>query len=244
MSLQAEELTLHQIGQSIESSLADLGSSNTPDSTAVLSELSQPDAVREMIQRIILDESALTEIASRSYYHANDFLKVVLASGATHAWRLRLHMWHPKESGEPTHEDIHSHRWDFTTALLCGRYTAREYRLGAGDEYYQYKYSPVADGKTFSLLPMGKAHLFNAFEADLPAGTTYRINHEVLHNISQPSDRPVASLLIQQPAVEDHTMVYRTEPANDQAEPLEVEVQRPSPSQLRTEFEQLMEWLP
>ncbi|MGW3065831.1 hypothetical protein ACWDA8_20545, partial [Streptomyces sp. NPDC001130] len=147
----------------------------------------------------------------------------------------------PNASGTIT-EDIHSHRWDFTTALVVGEYFAQEFRIGSGTEYYHFKYLPIGQGTTFSLEAQGTEQLCSVFEAVLPAGTVYHIDHKVLHCISRSAGKAAASLVLQQPAVEDFTNVYRTSPVGEQAM-TEIEVKRPSVDQLRGELEQFLTWL-
>jgi hypothetical protein len=205
--------------------------------------LAEPGKLRSLIGQIISDDANLADISTRSYYHANSFLKVVLMTGEESPWKLRLHVWHPQpDASATTTEDIHSHRWDFTTALLTGEYCAREFKMGPGDEYYHFKYLPVGEGQAFSLEMQGRRQLCNVFEAILPAGTVYHINHEVLHSISRSAGKAAASLVLQQPAVQDFTNVYRTSSIDEEPRS-EVPVQRPSVDELRAELTQFLAWL-
>ncbi|KMS76215.1 hypothetical protein ACM01_05750 [Streptomyces viridochromogenes] len=237
------EATLQEIKEHLEV-VVDSGRGTTfQGSESVVRNLAEPKELRSLIGQIISDDAALADIAARSYYHANNFLKVVLLAGDKNPWKLRLHMWHPQPNASGTiTEDIHSHRWDFTTALVVGEYFAQEFKIGPGTEYYHFKYLPIGQGKTFSLEAQGKEELCSVFEAVLPAGTVYHINHEVLHCISRSAGKAAASLVLQQPAEEDFTNVYRTSPAGEQAK-TEIEVQRPSVAQLREELEHFLTWL-
>nr|ADN26243.1 hypothetical protein [Streptomyces coeruleorubidus]ADN65340.1 hypothetical protein [Streptomyces coeruleorubidus] len=237
------EATLQEIKDHLEV-VVDSGRGTTfQGSESVVRHLAEPKELRSLIGQIISDDTALADIAARSYYHANNFLKVVLLAGDKNPWRLRLHMWHPQPNASGTiTEDIHSHRWDFTTALVVGEYFAQEFKIGPGTEYYHFKYLPIGQGKTFSLEAQGKEQLSSVFEALLPAGTVYHINHEVLHCISRSAGKAAASLVLQPPAVEDFTNVYRTSPVGEQTK-TEIEVQRPSVAQLREELEHFLTWL-
>ncbi|APS20751.1 hypothetical protein ACIQEY_28175 [Streptomyces parvus] len=212
-------------------------------SESVVRRLAAPAELRSLIGQIIADEDVLADVAARSYYHANNFLKLVLLAGDKNPWRLRLHMWHPQPdaTGSIT-EDIHSHRWDFTTALVVGEYFAQEFRVGPGTEYHYYKYLPIGQGKTFSLVAQGKERLTSVFEALLPAGTVYHIDHQVLHCISRSAGKAAASLVLQLPAVEEFTHVYRTSPVGEQTK-TDIEVRRPTVAQLRDELRHLLTWL-
>lgn len=210
---------------------------------SVLRGLAAPTELRSMLGQIIEDEDQLTEIAARSYYHANNFLKLVLMAGDANPWKLRLHVWHPQpDVTEEITEDVHSHRWDFTTALLAGEYCAREFRVDeAGDDYHHLKYLPVGADESFSLEPQGTARLLNVFEAVLPAGTVYHINHEVLHNISRSGGGAAASLVLQRPAVTEFTNVYRRSAVQTE-DKVAVKIERPGPAELREELTRFLTW--
>lgn len=235
--------TLQEIKDHLEA-VVDSGIGNTfQASEPVVRRLAEPGELRSLIGQIIADDDALAEIAARSYYHANNFLKVVLLTSERNPWKLRLHVWHPQPNASGTiTEDIHSHRWDFTTALVAGEYFAQEFKIGPGTEYYHFKYLPVGAGQAFSLEEQGKKQLCQVFSALLPVGTVYYINHEVLHCISRSGGKAAASLVLQQPAETDFTNVYRTSPAGEQAK-TEIQVQRPSADELRKELTHFLGWL-
>ncbi|MGW3068844.1 hypothetical protein ACWDA8_36585, partial [Streptomyces sp. NPDC001130] len=119
------EATLQEIKENLEV-VVDSGHGTTfQGSESVVRQLAEPKELRSLISQIISDDAALADIAARSYYHANNFLKLVLMAGDKNPWRLRLHVWHPQPNASGTiTEDIHSHRWDFTTALVVGEYFA------------------------------------------------------------------------------------------------------------------------
>jgi hypothetical protein len=237
------EATLQDIKERLEGAVENGSSSTFEGSESIIRRLAEPQALRSMIGQIMADESALTDIAARSYYHANSFLKVVLMAGDKNPWKLRLHMWHPQPNVAGTiTEDIHSHRWDFTTALVVGEYLAQEFRVGSGTDYHHFKYRPIGKGKTFSLEAQGTEQLTRVFEAILPAGTVYHINHEVLHRISRSAEKAAASLVLQPPAVEEFTNVYRISRVGEKSK-TEIEVLRPTVAQLRDELERFLTWL-
>ncbi|MGQ4464663.1 hypothetical protein ACN6LC_003770 [Streptomyces violaceoruber] len=228
---------------------------------ALVRSLARHDEMRSLIDHIVSDDVQLAEIAARSYYHANSFLKLVLAVGSENTWKLRLHVWHPQaeEDREPR-EDIHSHRWDFTTALLLGEYNAREYMIApGGEEYHHYKYTPVRADQFFALESMGTDQLAQVFESNLQAGTVYHLDHRVLHSIARSYDGPTATVVLQGPTVRNSTNVYRTTPVGEESGGRElgkrrgreiqkgggkeIYVERPSVEQLRAELIQLRDWL-
>ncbi|MGW6681157.1 hypothetical protein ACWGBO_14865 [[Kitasatospora] papulosa] len=212
---------------------------------AVVHTLSRRDDMRYLLDGILSDDRQLGEIAARSYYHANSFLKIVLAVGDEKAWKLRLHVWHPRSEADLLpREDIHSHRWDFTTALLLGEYNAREYMIAPGDDYHHYRYTPVRADQHFSLEAMGSEQLAKVCEINVQAGTVYHLDHRVLHSIARSNDGPTATVVLQGPTVRDTTNVYRTSPVSEKEGGAKgIHVERPSVDQLRGELAQLHRWL-
>lgn len=236
-------VTLQEIDHQMETA-AKLGAEAvTQRGEAIVRRLSAAHEVRNLIEQVLSDDDHLAEIAARSYYHANSFLKVVLMVGDQEAWKLRLHVWHPQPPGaENKMEDVHTHRWDFTTAIVLGAYRALEFGIGPGDEYHHYKYLPVGANQKFSLEFQGREQLYRQFDAILPAGTTYHLDHRVLHSICRASEGPTASIIIQGNVMRDSTNVYRTSPASDQFKS-ETRVERPTIDQLREELKQFLGWL-
>lgn len=209
----------------------------------VVRRLADPGELRSLIEQVLADEARLTRIAARSYYHANNFLKVVLTRGSGDTWKLRLHVWHPQPVGAVLErEDVHSHRWNFTTAIVFGQYNAREFSVGTGEDYHHYNYLPVGDARSFSLVSRGLEQLSTVFDATLPAGTVYHLDHRVLHSISQIDSGPVASIVMQGVPVRDLTDVYRTEPAGNEPK-TEKAVHRPSAELLAKELVQFLSWI-
>ncbi|WP_028808850.1 hypothetical protein [Streptomyces canus] len=212
---------------------------------AVVRRLSRRDEMRYLLDGILSDDRQLGEIAARSYYHANSFLKIVLAVGDENAWKLRLHVWHPRSEADLLpREDIHSHRWDFTTALLLGEYNAREYMIAPGDDYHHYRYTPVRADQHFSLEAMGSKQLAKVCEVNVQAGTVYHLDHRILHSIARSNDGPTATVVLQGPMLRDTTNVYRTSPVSEEGGGDKgIYVERPSVDQLRGELAQLHHWL-
>jgi hypothetical protein len=181
---------------------------------AAIGELSSHENMELLIDRVLIDELWLRDVAGRSYYHANNFVKIVLLAGRDLDWKLRLHLWWPppEEEAPGKPEDIHSHRWDFTTGLVIGDYVTTEFRVGSGRRHYRYEYGAIGEGSAFTMKPRDHALLTPVFEARLPAGTVYHISHEVLHRVSNSCPQVTATLMIQGPVLCASTEVYSTTP--------------------------------
>ena len=68
----------------------------------------------DLLTAILNDNESLAEISARSYQHGNGFLKVVLLD---RGYKLRLHIWF---AGQSCEENIHDHRWSFSSLVLSG----------------------------------------------------------------------------------------------------------------------------
>jgi hypothetical protein len=203
---------------------------------AALGDLADHRNLAPFVSLLLSDRQWLEEIASRSYLHANDFLKIVLMTGGPEDWKLRLHLWTPQpQEALRGLEDIHSHRWDFTTALVLGEYLATEYRLGSGDEHYHYEYGVVDETNSFSMRELGMDRLSAVFHARLPAGAIYHISSQLLHRVSRVSPEMTATLMVQGPAVRRSTDVYRICRVSDQVTN-SIPVQRLTVDRLRAEL--------
>ncbi|MFI5557879.1 hypothetical protein ACIA2T_01255 [Amycolatopsis japonica] len=234
--------TLQEIGHQLEAAGRRGDDARFLQGEEVVSRLADSREMKSLIEQLRFDDTRLAQVAARSYYHANNFLKVVLMGGEGDTWKLRLHVWHPQPEGTVLKmEDVHSHRWDFTTAIVLGTYNAREFSVGPGDEYHHYKYLPVGEGRSFSLVSHGPERLCRVFDATLPTGTVYHLNHRVLHSISKADHGPVMSIVMQGLPVRDSTDVYRTTPAGDEPKS-ENPVTRPTAEQLGTELEEILSW--
>lgn len=80
-----------------------------------------PD-LQKTLEGVVCDARAFTALASRSYLHGNGFYKFELAACA--AYKLRLHVWLPDAVAE---ENIHDHRWAFTSVIVAGDLTSEAY---------------------------------------------------------------------------------------------------------------------
>jgi hypothetical protein len=92
-----------------------------------------------LIDDTLSSRGQLELCAARSYLHPNGFTKVLLSSSPT-AGSIRLHHWtEPSED-----DDIHSHRWPFSSRILRGRFREAVYRvdvLDTGQQFLRYRYS-------------------------------------------------------------------------------------------------------
>ena len=75
-----------------------------------------PERLWADLKTVLDDENLLRELASRSSFHPNGFVKIVLHPEASP--RIRLHVW-PAEAPERL-VDPHGHRWAFASWIITG----------------------------------------------------------------------------------------------------------------------------
>ncbi len=70
-----------------------------------------------LIDGIVTDKDALSQIAQASYRNVTGFWKIVLATGNKESsWKIRLHIWEKQEEKEFPH----NHKWDFYSKIITG----------------------------------------------------------------------------------------------------------------------------
>jgi len=208
----------------------------------IVSELAGRDNLTCILQQLVADPLWLQQVADRSYYHPNNFVKIVLLQGAQPDWKLRLHVWWPAADTDPKAEDIHSHRWDFTTAIVTGEYQATEFTTGPGLEHYHYEYQLAGDLRSFRMKLLGKASLAPVFQARLPTGTVYHISHKVLHRVSSARSSLTATLMMQGPPRRTCTDVFSANQVGHQPES-EIPLRRLEAPTLRSQLMKFQECL-
>lgn len=160
--------------------------------------LGEPDAVARLIGAVLSDDAWLAHVLARSYWHPNGFVKLVLAAGAS--FQLRMHVWRPTGAGTPVRENVHSHRWDFCSVILHGRYRYQEFeRSDDGDPFRSYIYDGHSGISSYRLTSVEKATLRCVLDAELAAGTHYTLTSDALHRVIADPERVTASLVLQGP---------------------------------------------
>lgn len=173
--------------------------------------LTSADVV-ELLESVASDSSWLSEISSCSYTHDNGFEKIVLGTSPRAKMKLRLHVWHaaaqPGSAGPVGDLNYHNHRWSFVSRILIGGFRFSTYRPVVGDDAAEYEYRSPEGGKQYSIKRRGPASLIPEMDFQLHAGTTYFMDHEIIHRVTEPVHPCTATLLIQGPVMKDHTRVF------------------------------------
>jgi hypothetical protein len=183
------------------------------------------DVVR-LLSALRNDPKRLASAASRSYLHANGFLKIALLAGE--CFKLRLHLWMPSGSSlAQNNEDIHNHRWDFASHMLAGAYRYQEFAPAAdGTPYFAYSYRSPKSGSFYPLQAHGTEHLQCIFDAIIQPRTSYTLRAEVLHRVIGCPDQLTATLVLQAAARRQSTEVFAM---SDRGRFVAVPIERLSP---------------
>lgn len=176
------------------------------------------EGVRALLATIRSSPAIAGDVARRSYWHCNGFAKLVVHVGDPR-FRLRLHVWPGRDDSGPVsgpaagEENVHSHRWPFSSVVLCGKIRVDEYarapRAGAGGARYdEYRYATVKQGLVGHLERLSTCVLRPTASTPYGPGEQHHCATDVLHTVS-PLAAPTATLLVQGPATDCAALVYQ-----------------------------------
>lgn len=176
------------------------------------------DNMIALLSSITQSPTLLNQIAARSYWHGNGFLKVVLLD---QGYKLRLHIWF---AGTSCEENIHSHRWGFASHVLTGSLKSELWADAANDDYPTLPSTSAlssANNHTPTLLSdeylytakhqkeethvsahkqyVGAAHLKKLQNVTQTAGASYVMTPDQLHRINHPGEELVATVICTAP---------------------------------------------
>jgi hypothetical protein len=137
-----------------------------------------------LVRRVLNDAAALECIAGRSYTHSNGFDRITLLDWPGTV-RVRLHIWWPEH--ELPGERIHNHAWNFWSRVVYGGLTTRLYSASGSAEASErlIHLGPPPAGASFgyTYAPGMPVEVDEQALLHLPAGTTYHMDHRVLHRV-------------------------------------------------------------
>lgn len=156
------------------------GREASPSATEFLLSIADPPTVRDLIDEIRREDELAEEIAAESYPHLLGFDKYVLAS-CRHG-HLRMHVWWPAQSR--TSEDIHDHRFAFSSVVVTGRLRTELYEQHPdGEPLIRFDEHSRPGAHEWMFRRASPTGLRCAFEADLPPGSTYSQAAEIPHRV-------------------------------------------------------------
>jgi hypothetical protein len=167
------------------------------------------------------NDSAVRDLARRSYWHPNGFAKLVLHVSREPEFRIRLHVWPVVPAGPLVGEsNPHSHRWEFASTVIAGNgLHMAEYReTEQGDKSYdRYRYG-ADPADPAALLPDGAAPLTRTASPYVRYGQIYSCDTSVVHTVAPNTVGLTATLVVQGPHRSSSTVVYCT-PGRDADQP-------------------------
>lgn len=154
----------------------------------------------ELLQCILADQHSLAQISARSYQHGNGFLKVVLLD---HGYKLRLHIWF---AGQTCEENIHDHRWSFSSLVLTGALTSEIWSEDqTGQSFQEYQYHAATQQHSPFKVNIGKQSLKLDHVQVNTAGESYVMPKGKLHRIINPGHQLVATMMCSAPTEQGTT---------------------------------------
>lgn len=167
-----------------------------------LAQLIQPENLSRMFSEFIESTRTAVHHHTDSYAHDNGFDKIVLYQDGETRMKMRLHIWHPLviPNTKRARQNVHNHRWDFSSAVLIGHADNLSYRFAspeeAGEEFFHYRYYARGSKEHYDVEERGKAMLFCAGTQRVKKGDIYSVDNETLHRVDTPDDELVATLVI------------------------------------------------
>lgn len=168
-----------------------------------------PEAIRSLQQEITASSfmhrlggaiAADTEIlqcaCADSYLHENGFFKLTLAESVDGRFRVRLHVW---DSGAPSHaQNVHNHRFDFVSFVLCGELSNILWTASSnGEPYAHYSYEPRSGRSDYQLHFHGTVRLGKTSSACWKKGDAYRMPIQALHTVEVSGRALPVTLLVE-----------------------------------------------
>ena len=161
---------------------------------AALARLLEQCSPAELVREVLDGGDLFERAAYASYHHANGFDKLVLAS-APGGPSVKMDVWWPEDiRGQ---EDIHNHRYSFSSYLLTGELLLEHYELRDTGTPMDHFNIEIAGRRTDRLRDRGRQRVDQRFEARVQAGTTYSLHHEQLHRVVATPGKLSATLVCQ-----------------------------------------------
>lgn len=162
----------------------------------------QPKTLTRLFDEFIDDTKSAVHHHTDSYTHDNGFDKIVLFQDRETRMKLRLHIWHPRiiPGNERPRQNVHNHRWDFSSAVLIGYADNVTYRLAepseGGDEFFHYRYYARGSKEHYEVEERGKSFLQCVETKRVTRGDIYSVHAEALHRVDTPNDILVSTLVV------------------------------------------------
>jgi hypothetical protein len=173
---------------------------------AALARLLEQSSPTGLIHALMDNEESLEKAAYASYRHANGFDKFVLASSPGGP-SVKMDVWWPEDTRGQ--EDVHNHRYSFSSRLLTGELSIEHYELRDDGMPMNHFDIEIVSRRTDRLNDRGQERVEKRFEASIPAGTTYWLHHQQLHRVVAAPGVLSATLVCQDANARDTSDIFR-----------------------------------
>ncbi len=172
--------------------------------------ISRPEVISRMVRSIINNDTLWGNALTNSYRHENGFHKIVLMEGEY--FKLRLH--HFGTTAKIPMENIHDHRWPFSSAILSGELKMDLFQrsdiLSATEEVIHYIYKSDKSTDKYETVKIGNTHLEKIDTRIYYPGDTYLMRTDELHRITnQDGDQSVTLILTGKPISKECNLYAR-----------------------------------
>ncbi len=192
-------LDVRQLLSDCKQSIVDLGPSQALD------RFLQRHAPGELVRAVLVDDQLLRRAADESYRHANGFDKLILASTPL-GHTLKMDVWWPEDPRGQ--EDVHNHRYDFSSHVIAGALFMEHYEACETGVVMDHLRVEMA-GRTDHLHRLDQQTVERRFAVQLPAGGTYSLHHAQLHRVTVDAGALTATLAFQGRTAQQVSDVYR-----------------------------------
>jgi hypothetical protein len=142
---------------------------------------------RSMTYASSVDDDKLEILAHNSHVHENGFTKLTLFDAVNGRYRIRLHIWDPKDSTKEE-VNVHDHRYDFVSLVVTGRLENTRWNFSENGAVYKlFAYEPRDEAGRYHLRMVGRYCLSPEPLKIYSAGDAYSMMRDDLHT-TQTSD--------------------------------------------------------
>lgn len=188
-------------------------SNNIDNEREILQQVAGEESFLIFIKNILNDAPLVNNMAERSHSHNNGFDKIVILSSKNTGYKLTLHIWWPNVSScSPQQNNVHNHRWNFTSIVVRGPLFFEEFETEeSGERMLEYLYASPEEGQGYSLRPIGNTNLLITNKGVFETGICYHLPHTKLHRTYPLPGSFAATLMLQGPVLKPFTNVYVSE---------------------------------
>lgn len=167
-----------------------------------LARLVRPENLSAMFDEFVEATRSAVHHHTDSYAHDNGFDKIVLFQDSETRMKMRLHLWYPLiiPNTKRPRQNVHNHRWDFSSAVLIGSAENLSYRFAqqgeTGEEFFHYRYYARGSKEHYEVEERGKTMLICTSTQQVAKGDVYSVENETLHRVDVLDGQLVATLVI------------------------------------------------